>query len=86
MVWTRLSRRSRLWRIAIIEVQYENDVAPWGDAARQQTDLQSTIRQLSTFLCFGLQLLDLELTHHASAHGKLKSTKKAAQALERQLT
>ncbi|KAG3054321.1 hypothetical protein PI125_g25878 [Phytophthora idaei] len=54
------AERDRLrLRISDLAVERDHAVAEWGVATRKQTELESSIRDLSTYMSFDLGLLDL---------------------------
>ncbi|KAG2806508.1 hypothetical protein PC118_g18057 [Phytophthora cactorum] len=62
-------------------------IAEWGVATRKQTELESSIRDLSTYMPFDdLGLLDLKLTRFAIVGDKLKTAQDAADTLNRQVS
>ncbi|KAG3075186.1 hypothetical protein PI125_g21796 [Phytophthora idaei] len=80
------AERDRLrLRISDLAVEHDNAVAEWGVATRKQTELESSIRYLSTYMPFDLGLLDLKLTCCAIVGDKLK-TVRDADTLNRQVS
>ncbi|KAG3113933.1 hypothetical protein PI125_g6867 [Phytophthora idaei] len=77
--------RLRLW-ISDLAVERDNAVAEWGVTTRKQTELESSIRDLSTYMLFDLGLLDLKLTCCAIVGDKLKTARDAADTLNRQVS
>ncbi|KAG3069632.1 hypothetical protein PI124_g13741 [Phytophthora idaei] len=57
------------------------DLVTW-----KQTELESSIQDLSTYMPFDLELLDIKLTRFAIVGGKLKTARDAADALSRQVS
>ncbi|KAG3232910.1 hypothetical protein PI124_g22010 [Phytophthora idaei] len=80
------AERDRLQlRISDLEVERDNAIAEWGVATRKQTELDSSIRDLSTYMPSDLGLLDLKLTRFATVGNKLKTARDAADTLNRQV-
>ncbi|KAG3120822.1 hypothetical protein PI124_g21979 [Phytophthora idaei] len=73
-------------RISDLAVERDHAVAEWGVATRKQTELESSIRDLSTYMPFDLGLLDLKLTCCAIVGDKLKTARDAADTLNRQVS
>ncbi|KAG3055661.1 hypothetical protein PI124_g23617 [Phytophthora idaei] len=73
-------------RISDLEVERDNAIAEWGAATRKQTELESSIRDLSTYMPFDLGLLGVKLTRFAIVGDKLKTARDAADTLNRQVS
>ncbi|KAG4039943.1 hypothetical protein PC123_g24508 [Phytophthora cactorum] len=81
------AERDRLrLRISDLAVERDHAVAEWVVATRKQTELESSIRDLITYMPFDLGLLDLKLTCCAIVGDKLKTARDAADTLNRQVS
>ncbi|KAG3062995.1 hypothetical protein PI125_g24429 [Phytophthora idaei] len=81
------AERDRLrLRISDLAVERDHAVAEWGVATRKQTELESSIRDLSTYMSFDLGLLDLKLTCCVIVGDKLKTARDAADTRNRQVS
>ncbi|KAG3117096.1 hypothetical protein PI124_g4492 [Phytophthora idaei] len=81
------AERNRLQlHISDLEVERDNTIIEWDVATRKQTEVESSIRDLSTYMPFDLSLLDLKLTRFAIVGDKLKTARVAADTLNRQVS